>query len=384
MEYVKEHGGLVVEAPDARHEHSAVAALTEEDVARFNSATSWVPEAHREEVVKEVVEAPPEPRLRAAELYGAGDIMWQRLTRVEDRILCSIAHDVGGPIGPNLLVGTRGGEAITLHLCTEHLAELHFLEEGTTVSILADAPVLVPEAERGGVCQADLFIHHPNRRCAGEIAYILPYSGFYVCPGHAEYMRNLARQAGAIDPTLEIQQMVQSGELGSGRRQNQTAFKALFPRLDDGWQTRCKECGEALDAHWGLACPSKAPYVLAVDSPYNRLGVEARSRFEFTPEVMKALDEEVAALKRTFAEDREKNKDKAKLRGKDSFEEVVRRLVGADGTALDEPGGAREHWVVDTLRKFGRGVLNGTRCVDCGGKWDKEEGSHNGPDCVAQ
>ena len=361
----------VIEGPDRQREYSQLVELSREEVERFCSAKGWVPEAAHAPPEEEVV--PPEEPLVARDRWA--DTTWTSLRSLSNYdTLCSVDGHAGARARLQGRSNTTGAD-VELYLCACHLAELNFAEEGSALMIQPQRSARRPPEAVEMVCEANSII---TGNPVGTLpATHLLVGGAAVCAGHARYISSDMDVPARADPIQELVQLVLSGEMGPGRRQNQMALTAQFGNCAQGWLTPCSLCGEVLDVHWGLACPKTAPYRLAPDHELNRQETILWSRYDFDAAHMGPVWKEVDSLKKHFEKDR---KEKGGTdRGKSSYENMVRMLSASDGSPMDNDGGRREFWVIDTLRKFGRDVNAATRCVDCGGTW---KDSHLGPDCL--
>ena len=361
-----EKGALVIEAPDRERERSALNVLSAEDVKRFCSVKGWVAEKAQAEEVEEE-QGPP---MRAYERWGGAEWVWLAINRVYpyDAHFCEVD---GHAMAVVEAVVSRDGDPNTIiYLCGCHLAELNMYEPDVRASTLrAEAELLVGQHAR--MCQAGSFFTNAT----AALPATRTSHGHYLCEGHALLFRG-GRGGAAGNPTRDMDKAVLAGELGAGHVLSNELLQQRFPNRAALWRSACRECGEALEAHWGLTCPRDAKFRLAADHPANHAQVELWSKWDWAD--AKANEDvgiEVAKFKAHFAKHPKDATHGGELK---SFANIVRRLKANDGTELDGVGGDREHWVVDTLRKFGREVTAETRCVDCAQPWS----AHTGPNCA--
>lgn len=366
--FLQRGDAYVIEGPDERHELSAKVKLSPERARLFIDAPGWVPG----EVVEEGEEAPARRLLPEGAFFESG--------RAEEERPCALEN---GHVNTYYYVRVEGR---THFLCVCHLAEAGLWPDRTTFPD-GDQDLEAVDEEDGYRCDMWQYLHGylpsrlENNRTPAQWRIHLRTGQAYVCDAHARLL--VPNFLGGAKPTLRgpitaMKKVVLAGELGANRRLREQDLSALFPNLNLLWRSTCKECGEELQLHWGLLCPTKATHVLPVGHFANRTQQPLRSFSSFEEEEYATVQAEVEQWKQRFAE----AKDVASVPEfkTNSFVNLIGRLRTTKGTALDEKDRAREFFVIDTLRKFGREVTTTTRCTDCGRTWK----DHVGPICPDQ
>ena len=375
-EWLAREDARLIEAPNDEREKSEVSVLSPLDLERFCRGNGWV--AGEVIGVPEAPPAPPPVRMAAWEAYGQDDYNWTNLQTVDYGVCCMPEHAAPADARARL-TGRRGGQGVTFLFCACHLAELNLAEQGSDRLRDRTNAQPLPQDVIASMCGGGLVYggFPVTTLHATHIVGDVP-----LCAGHARLFTSHMPdvQPAAPRPEVEMEHMVLRGEMGAGQALNQGRYHAQFPaRVALGWHAPCARCGEELQSHWGITCPREAPFRLAAEHPLNRTDDELWSRWDFDDdEALQGVLERVAHLKAEVG-------GKARPKNFSSFQDMVRRLKAANGSELDGPEGARTHWVVDTLRKFGPDVRPGTLCLDCFRPWAEGEAGarpHNGPDCV--